>query len=85
MAGKRRKVGDAFGTALRAARAQRGWTQEELGAAASYSTVTVSFLENGRRQPTLSAILALEEALGLPAGELVRRTRERLPGLKRAR
>jgi hypothetical protein len=40
-------------------------------------------LENGRRQPTLSAILALESALGLAAGELVRRTRERLPAPKR--
>jgi len=86
MAAKRNRVGNAFGLALAQARAQADISQEELGARAHYGQNYVSQVETGRRQPTISAILAFEAALELPTGELVRRTRENLPkGARRAK
>lgn len=75
MAAKRRRVGKAFGNALREARRDKGITQEEIAARASYSTVSISLFENGHRQPTISAVISLEDALGLEPGDLVRRTK----------
>lgn len=78
MAAKRRRVGDAFGIALREARVKKAITQEELAARSNYSTVTISMFENAHRQPTISALISLEDALGMEAGELVRQTKARL-------
>ena len=78
MAAKRRRVGKAFGIALREARITKGITQEELADRADYSTVSISFFENGHRQPTISALISLEDALGLDPGELVRQTKVHL-------
>ena len=83
MATKRRRVGNAFGIALREARAQKAITQEELAARSHYSTVTISMFENAHRQPTISAIISLEDALGLESGELVRKTKAKLRAILR--
>ena len=80
MKSKRSRVGRTFGDVLREARHGRKVTQEELAGLADYGTVFISLLENGHRQPTISAILAFEEALGLAPGELVKRTKIRLSG-----
>lgn len=74
MAAKRRRVGNAFGVALLAARRQKGISQEVLAGRADYSTVSISLFENGHRQPTISALISLEAALGLEPGDLVRQT-----------
>lgn len=78
MAAKRQRVGSAFGIALRETRVKCNVTQEELAERANYSTVTISLFENGHRQPTISALMSLEKALGLEAGELTRLTKQRL-------
>lgn len=74
MAVKRSRVGKAFGIALREAREASQITQEELAGRASYASNYISLLETARRQPTISAIIALEQALALPPGDLVRQT-----------
>ena len=71
---KKTKLGQAFGSVLREARKARGLTQEALAAAIDYSRVQVGYLETGLREPSLEALLRLEPALGLPYGELTRRT-----------
>jgi transcriptional regulator with XRE-family HTH domain len=71
---KRSRVGKAFGVVLRRAREDAGVTQEQLAAKASYGANYISMLERAARQPTISAVLALENGLGLDPGELVRRT-----------
>ncbi len=38
----------------------------------------MSNLESGRYQPTLTSLLSIESALGLDAGELSRRTRDKM-------
>lgn len=74
MAMVRNRVGKAFAEALRAARVEAELTQEALAEAADFKTSYVSMLETAVRQPTITAIVAFEQALGLEAGELVKQT-----------
>lgn len=55
----------AFGAALRQQRELAGLTQEQLAERADVSARFVSFLETGKRQPSLSAIEVLSYALGV--------------------
>jgi len=80
MAKERNRVGKAFGEALRAIRAELSITQEALAEAADFKASYVSMLETADRQPTITTIVAFEQALGLDAGELVRRTATAMRG-----
>lgn len=62
---ERRRVGLAFGEALRAARRECGITQEGLAEASGFDHTFVSLLERGRRTPTIGAAFKLSDALGL--------------------
>lgn len=64
-------VEKAFGAVLRRMRKERGWTQENLAARADIERTFVSFLERGLRQPTLTSILKIAEALGVSAADIV--------------
>lgn len=68
----------AFAGVLMDARRDAGLTQEALSERANVSTRHVSYLETGRRQPTLTIIAALCGALGMPMSEFVRRIEARL-------
>lgn len=72
------KIKKAFGSILREERERRKMTQLELADGASYDMTYISYLESGRYQPSLAAILAFENVLGLRPGVLVQRTAERL-------
>ena len=61
----------AFGAVLRAARRERGLSQEALADLGGLDRTYPSLLERGLRTPTLSAIFRLADALGLPAEYLV--------------
>lgn len=78
MAVGKNRVLQAFGAVLRGARKERDITQETLAELARLSAVFVSNMENGKYQPSLTKLLALEAALELPSGDLVRRTQEAL-------
>ncbi|GAA1950211.1 helix-turn-helix domain-containing protein [Kitasatospora viridis] len=54
----------AFGAALRAAREERGWTQEELAERADYSATHVSAVETGRKPPTPRFARRVDAAFG---------------------
>lgn len=57
---------------LRKYRLQAGLTQEELSQKSGVSRVTISMLESGRQKTTTNTtILALANALNIPAGVLV--------------
>lgn len=60
---------DEFGARLRAWREARGISQEELSYRASLSTRHISFLENGRSEPSRESVLALGDALEVPLRE----------------
>lgn len=78
MAAKRKRVGIAFGAALRGARRNKQVTQERLAELADYVPHYIANIEAGRQQPSVTAIVAFEAALGLEPGELIKRTREAL-------
>lgn len=60
----------SFGANLRAARRRAGMTQESLAAAAGVSTETVSRVERGAFEPSLSTAVALAGVLGVDLGSL---------------
>ncbi|WP_333815602.1 helix-turn-helix domain-containing protein [Tabrizicola sp.] len=61
----------AFAEVLRERREHAGLTQEELAERADVSVRFISFLETGRRQPSLSALAAVSKGLGLPMSALI--------------
>jgi DNA-binding XRE family transcriptional regulator len=67
---------DAFAQVLRAARANAAQTQEDLAFTAGIDRTFVGLLETGKRQPSLSVVFALAEALGTTPESLVRETRK---------
>jgi transcriptional regulator with XRE-family HTH domain len=62
-----------FGQRLRHLRRSRGLTLTQLGERVGRAPSVLSLLENGRREPKLSLIDALANALGVSADELLRR------------
>jgi transcriptional regulator with XRE-family HTH domain len=75
---RRREVARAFGVALKIARRERGMSQETLGERDDLDRTYPSLLERGLRQPTLTYLFAIADALGMDAAELVWLTRMRL-------
>jgi transcriptional regulator with XRE-family HTH domain len=67
-----------FAQVIVEARAQAGLSQEALAERANISTRHVSYLENGKRQPTLTVLLAVSIGLGVPMSELLQRVEARL-------
>ena len=62
-----------FGRRLRHLRRARGLTLAELGARVGRAPSALSMLENGRREPRLSLLKALAEALSVSSEELLRK------------
>ena len=68
----------AFATTLREERLRLGLTQEDLADRADVSARFISFLETGRRQPSLSALAAVSKGLGLSMSTLTANVEKRL-------
>jgi transcriptional regulator with XRE-family HTH domain len=73
-----RKRERAFGRVLHEIRTERGLSQEQLGFESGYHRTYISFLERGKKNPTLSTVMDLAETLRVPAWELIRRVEARL-------
>ncbi|WP_423173276.1 helix-turn-helix domain-containing protein [Stenotrophomonas maltophilia group sp. CASM55] len=58
------------GQAIRLCRTQRGVSQSAIATRASCSVSYLSMLENNKRDPTLSTIAKIAEALHVPVGLL---------------
>ncbi|WP_448218390.1 helix-turn-helix domain-containing protein [Endozoicomonas sp. 2B-B] len=67
-------VEDAFADALRESRKAAGLSQEKLAEKASVDRTYISLLERGLRQPTLSTLIHLADALDLTPSLLLDRT-----------
>ena len=63
----------AFGDLLRTLREERGLSQAQLALESDVDQTFVSLLERGRRQPTLSTLFALCDALRVDPDAVVRR------------
>jgi transcriptional regulator with XRE-family HTH domain len=75
---RRQKVAIAFGRVLRAARRQKGISQEELAEIGDFDRTYPSLLERGLRTPTLTVIFQLAEALEASPTSLITQTLEEL-------
>ena len=62
---------ERFGSNVREARLERGWTQEELARATGLASVQVSRIERGRREVRLTTLLRLAAALDVSLDRLV--------------
>ena len=67
-----------FGEILAEARRDAGLSQEEVAAAIGASNVFISLLENGKRQPSLTAAIRLAWSVGMAPDELMRRVVRRI-------
>lgn len=65
-----------FGLAVRAARQERGWAQEQLSEAAGLDRTYISGLERGQRNPTLTTQERIAAALDRPLSQLVKTAEE---------
>lgn len=61
-----------MGSAIRAKRKAKGWTQAQLAEAVSVEKETISRFETGAISPTLGRLLRLSEVLGCSVGDLFR-------------
>jgi transcriptional regulator with XRE-family HTH domain len=52
-------------------RAQRGWSQEELGARAGLTYKFIGEVERGQKSPSLDSLGRLAKGLGIDIGDLV--------------
>lgn len=68
----------AFADVLREARQTAGMTQEDLAERADVSVRFISFLETGKRQPSLSALAAVSAGLGVPMSTLIMAVESRI-------
>lgn len=64
-------VPQAFGKALRRLRKSKGWSQEQLALESGHQRVFISWLENGKKQATVSTVFSLAEALDIAPSELI--------------
>ena len=71
----------AFGQLLKVLREERGLSQAELALESELDQSFLSLMERGERQPSLSTLFAMSEALELEPDEIVRL----LKGMKRER
>lgn len=72
------RVQAAFGSVMRERRQAMGLSQERLADLCSLDRTFISLLERGKRQPSLSTLLALSRALDTPFPEFARLIEESL-------
>jgi transcriptional regulator with XRE-family HTH domain len=77
MAGKRVKT-DAFGIVLREMRTAKNLSQEELAMRIDIARSYISYLESGRRYPSLEMLIALARAMGVRPGEMLDKIAEKI-------
>jgi len=65
------KIRVIFGAKLRRYREAIGLSQEKLGFEADVSMRFISLLETGKRQPSLTTMVALARALNVSLGDLL--------------
>jgi len=69
-------IGRIFGAVLQRHRLALGISQEELAFQAGVDRTFVSRLERGIRQPTITTLIGIGQALGVSAADLLRETEQ---------
>ena len=73
-------IRQAFGSVVRQARLDRGWTQEDLADLTGLQPTYISDVERGRRSPGLTTQSRLASAFELRIWELMKLAEESIPG-----
>ncbi len=68
---------EALAVELKARRLELGWSQEDLAGASELDRPYISVMEVGKKQPSLSVLFRLSEALELSFEELAARIEKR--------
>ena len=68
----------AFGEELRELRNKHGFSQESLALECELDRTFISLLERGQRQPTLSTLFKLAEALDIAPSKIIEKVELRL-------
>jgi transcriptional regulator with XRE-family HTH domain len=79
MAQPRSQAHAAFGLALRRIRVDRGLSQERVAQIADLDRSFYSAVERGERNPSLTTLLRLTEALGVKVSDLAAKAEELSP------
>jgi len=66
-------LNEIFGALLRTLRQERGISQEELAFRADVDRTFISLLERGQRQPSLSTVFQLAQALSVKPSVIIER------------
>jgi len=67
---KESKYLKAFGKRVAEIRKSRGLTQEQLAEKADVTSLSISYIEQGRRWPRLLTLQKLAKCLGVPVADL---------------
>lgn len=65
-----------FGKAIKEFRREAGFSQEDLADKANLDRTYISLIERGQRSPTVRAVIAICDAMDLPAATLFNRLDE---------
>ena len=68
----------AIGSLIREMRLEKGWSQEDLAAAADIDRTYVSLLERFQRDPSLSVVMQLASAFGIAPDAFVKKIAARM-------
>ena len=71
MGGQRSSLHAAFGAELRAVRVRRGLSQDDLAEVSGLHRTYIGGVERGERNPSLTNIARLAEALEVPVADLL--------------
>jgi len=83
MGSEKNKYAIAFGEVLKQWRRKAKLSQDALAEKADLERTFISFLERGERQPTLTTIIVISNALDKPANDMVKATLENLASARK--
>ena len=67
---------EAFGQVLREIRQDQNMSQERLGYESGYHRTYIGLLERGKKNPSLTTIINIANALNIKASDLIKRIEE---------
>lgn len=76
----REEVQRAFGSVLRRLRDERGISQEDLAFSSGVGRSFIAKMETGKRQPTITTVFRLADALGVSPQDVVGSVQNELAG-----
>jgi transcriptional regulator with XRE-family HTH domain len=60
----------ALGNRIATVRRERGVTQEQLAEKTGFTSITIGYIEQGRRSPRIATVFKIAECLKVPVADL---------------